>query len=139
MNKSDVALALLRIVPGLMLFFFHGKSKLISAFSYVMNGTEWKFIESVASLGFPAPAFFAVCAAVAEGIGSLLLAAGLFTRFACIFFCFTMRVAVFRHATTDMRYEMAALYAVIAFSFIFLHPGKISLDGYWRKKKSSNT
>src|SRR5687768_11890737 len=105
MKITDFALALLRIVPGLLLFFFHGQSKLSSAFSYVVSGTEWKFIEGVAKLGFPAPAFFAVCAAVAEGVGSLLLVVGLFTRYAAIFICFTMLVAVFRHATTDMRYE----------------------------------
>jgi putative oxidoreductase len=135
MKMSDLALALLRIVPGLLLFFFHGQSKLVSAFSYVVSGTEWRFIEGVGKLGFPAPAFFAVCAALAEGVGSLLLVAGLFTRYASIFICFTMLVATYRHATTDMRYELAAVYAVISFAFIFLHPGKISLDAAWRKRK----
>ena len=55
---------------------------------------EW-FVEQVAGLGFPAPAFFALLAALAEFAGGLLLAAGLFTRPAAIVLAFTIGVAAF--------------------------------------------
>ena len=55
---------------------------------------EW-FVQQVAGLGFPAPAFFALLAALSEFAGGVLLAVGLFTRPAAIGLAFTIGVAAF--------------------------------------------
>ncbi len=129
MNRLwDAGLLLLRLGTGLLLIANHGWSKLVSAYGYVVQGKEWKFIEGVEKLGFPMPAFFAVAAALAEGIGSILLIIGLFTRYAALFIAITMGVAVYRHLTTDFRYELAAIYLLIAVALMLLPPGKFSLD-----------
>lgn len=134
MNRmSDVVLLLLRAGTGLLLIVNHGWGKLISAYGYVVQGKEWKFIEGVANLGFPLPAFFAVAAALAESIGSILLILGLFTRYAALFILITMSVAIYRHVTTDFRFEMAALYFLIALTFVFVPPGRFSIDAKRRR------
>ena len=129
MNRLwDVGLLLLRLGAGLLLIVNHGWGKLVSAYGYLAQGKDWKFIEGVANLGFPLPAFFAVAAALAESIGSILLILGLFTRYAALFIMITMGVAVYRHLTSDFRFELAALYFLIALTFVFIPPGRFSVD-----------
>jgi putative oxidoreductase len=129
MNRmSDVVLLLLRVGTGLLLIVNHGWGKLTSAYGYVAQGKDWKFIEGVGDLGFPLPAFFAIAAALAESIGSTLLILGLFTRYAALFIMITMGVAIYRHVTTDFKFEMAALYFLIALTFLFVPPGRFSID-----------
>jgi putative oxidoreductase len=129
MNRFwDVGLLLLRLGSGLLLITQHGWGKLASAYAYLAHGKEWKFIEGVGKLGFPAPEFFAICAALAEGIGSVLLIVGLFTRYAALFIAITMGVAIYRHLTSDFRFELAALYFLIALALVLLPPGRFSLD-----------
>ena len=134
MNKyADVALLLLRIGSGSMLIANHGFSKLVSAYKYVAHGESWRFIEGVAGLGFPAPAFFAICAALSESIGGALLIVGLLTRYAAAFIAITMSVAVFRHVSTDLRYELAAMYLLAAIALMLIGAGRFSLDRKLRK------
>ncbi|MCI0412816.1 DoxX family protein [bacterium] len=129
MNRFwDIGLLLLRLGTGLLLIMNHGWGKLVSAFGYLAQGKPWKFIEGVANLGFPFPAFFAVAAALAESIGSILLIIGLFTRYAALFIAINMSVAIYRHLTSDFRFELAALYLCIALAFLFLPPGRFSMD-----------
>ena len=130
--RLNLALLLLRAVPALLLVGFHGWDKLVAATRYLAHGTEWKFIEAVAGLGFPLPAFFAVCAALAESVVALFLAAGLFTRYAAAIVAFNFTVAVYRHVTTDFRFELAALYWLIAVVFVFTPPGRFALDAVRR-------
>lgn len=130
----DWGMLLLRAGAGLMLFYFHGLGKLTSAYANLVHGQEWGFIAGVAGLGFPFARFFAVCAALAESVGGLLLAAGLFTRYAAIPVGFTMLVASYRHVTTDMRYELAAIYLLIAVLFGLVGPGRYSIDE-WLKSR----
>jgi putative oxidoreductase len=126
-HPNDLFLLLLRAGAGLMLFGFHGLGKLQAAFG-LLQGREWTFVAFVEKFGFPFPVFFAVCAALAEGVGSLLLAAGLFTRYAAAAVGFTMLIAVAHHVRTDMRFELAAVYLLIALLFVFSPPGRFSLD-----------
>ena len=129
MNRLwDIGLLLLRVGTGLLLIANHGWSKLMSAYGYVALGKDWKFIEGVAKMGFPLPAFFAIAAAMVESIGSVLLILGLFTRYAALFIGITMGVAIYRHLTTDFRYELAAMYLLIAIALMLLPPGRFSLD-----------
>lgn len=133
-RRSDFALLPLRVIPAVTLIVFHGWGKLTAAAAHFIRGEEWRFIDSVGSLGFPIPAFFAVCAMLAETLAPLLVALGWFTRYAAAFVAFNMAVAVYRHVTSDMRYEMAGLYLIIAVTFLLAPPGRLSLDGLRRRK-----
>ena len=132
---TDVGLLLVRLSAGLMLFGFHGWEKLVAAFGYVFQGQEWRFVNGVASLGFPVPGFFAVCAALDESVCALLLAAGLFTRYVAAVVAFNFIVATYRHVSTDMRFELAGLYLVVALLFVFAPPGRFALDSLLRGRK----
>lgn len=122
-------LALLRATGGLFLLLFHGWGKIASAVDYVFLGEPWRFVSVVASLGFPFPGFFAVLAALAEFVGGLLLAVGLFTRPAAAAIAATMAIAAFRHLSTDMRIELPVLYLLIAAIFLVSPTNPFSLDG----------
>lgn len=97
-----------------------------------------------ASIDIPAPKVNAIMAGGVESVGGVLLALGLFTRFATPALVFTMLVAYF---TADRE----ALFAIVndgekftgAAPFLFLFvalivfafgPGKLSLDAVLRKK-----
>ncbi|MEN3039190.1 MAG: DoxX family protein [Candidatus Kryptonium sp.] len=134
-RASDIVFSLFRFGSGLMLSYFHGLSKAKSAFGYFVKGNEWRFLNTVKDIGFPAPEFFALAATLSEFVGGILLAIGLFTRYSAIFIGITMAVAVYRHLTTDMRFELAALYFLIALVFVFKGGEGLSIDGLVRKRK----
>ncbi|MEW6212451.1 MAG: DoxX family protein [Acidobacteriota bacterium] len=136
-HLPDVSMFLLRASAGLMLAFKHGDDKIAAAYGHLFQGQEWGFINGVANLGFPFPTFFAVCAAVAEFFGALFLAAGLFTRYAAALVTANMAVAVYNHLRSDMRFELAAMYGLVALAFIFTSPGRFSIDGLWRGRAKS--
>ncbi len=132
---SNIAVSLLRFASGLMLVYFHGLGKVKGAFGYFIGGNEWKFIDTVKSIGLPAPGLFALAATVSEFLGGILLAIGLFTRYSAFFVAFTMAVAIYKHLTTDLRFELAGLYFLIALVFIFKGGEGLSLDNLIRKGK----
>lgn len=126
----------MRASTGILMFSFHGWGKFKAVSAYYLSGAEWKFIEGVGSLGFPYPVFFATLAAFSESIAALLLALGLATRPAAGFLAVTMGVAVYRHATTDMKIELALLYFVISLYFLVSGPNRYALDRWlWSRKK----
>jgi putative oxidoreductase len=131
--RLDTALLLLRVAPALMLIGFHGGQKLLSAGKFLFAGEEWAFVAGVAGLGFPLPAFFAVCAALAESVVAAVLALGFFTRYAAAILSFNMAVATYRHLTTDLRFELAAIYLLIFLVFVIVPPGRYSLDALRQK------
>ncbi|MBE0557907.1 MAG: DoxX family protein [Proteobacteria bacterium] len=114
-------LALLRFASGSLLALFHGWGKMNAAYAHFIDGDDWRFIQVVGDIGFPVPAFFAVAATMAVFLGGILLALGLFTRQAALAIAVTMAVAVVHHLTTDMRFELAALYLALSLVF-FLGP-----------------
>ncbi len=126
-NSADLALALLRVFVGLSLMLVHGSGKIP-----VSDG----FIEHIGSLGFPMPAIFAWAAALAEYIGALLLALGLFTRPAALMVAFTMFVAaVVNHGTDPFAVaEKAYLYLSISLLFVVLGSGRFGVDSIIRRK-----
>lgn len=132
---TAIILTVCRIIPAILLFAFHGWGKLLSAYAYFTRGEEWRFVSGVEQLGFPMPAFFALAATLSETLGSTLVALGLFTRYAAAFICITMMVAVYRHVTSDFRFELAAMYAVWALLFIGMSAGRYSLDAAIRHKR----
>jgi putative oxidoreductase len=134
-RAADLALFLLRCGMGLLLAVFNGWGMVAGAYANLFGGREWGFIGFVEKLGFPFPRFFAVCAALAEFAGGLLLAAGLFTRYAATVVAFNMNVVVYYHLTTDWRFEMAAHYWLVAVLFMFVAPGKLSIDGWLESRQ----
>ncbi len=134
-SGSDLGLLLVRVLAGGMLAMLHGWGKVQSAYALLVHEQEWRFVQTVASLGFPFPLFFALAAAVAEFFGGLLRAAGFLTRMAAGLIAITMLVAVSRHLTTDWRFELAMLYLVIALLFLLGGPGRWALDTHVRLRR----
>lgn len=133
MRWEDLGLLALRMGAGLMLALLHGWGKASGAYQHFLHGGEWSFVGSVSQLGFPFPIFFAICAAVAEFVGGLCLAAGLGTRYASALIGFTMLVAVYRHLITNLRIEAAALYLLVALLFLTTDRKLPSLEMYLRR------
>lgn len=121
-NKySDVGLLILRAFAGLAMAFAHGLGKVQD---------PGKAIGAARSLEFPFPEGFGWAAILAEFIGGILLALGLFTRPAAFLMACTMIVAAFMiHATDPFRMkEMALLYLAISLLFIGTGGGTWSVD-----------
>ncbi|MEX2218187.1 MAG: DoxX family protein [Phycisphaerales bacterium] len=94
MNKfptnADLGLLMIRVMLGVV-GVFHGAQKLFGLWGgHGIRGTAG-FMES---LGLPAPTLAAIAAGSAEFFGGLMVALGLFSRIAALFFAFTMFVAV---------------------------------------------
>jgi putative oxidoreductase len=106
-------LALLRFSSGALLVFFHG----------------W------GNIGFPLPTLFALAATLAEFLGGILLAIGLFTRQAAAALTVSMAVAVYYHLSSDMRFELAALYLAISLAFCLGPATPFSADGMLQKRQ----
>ena len=131
-KHRDTGLLILRVGIGIM-FILHGLPKLI-------GGPEiWTKVGgalSVLGIGF-APGFFGLMAAISEFGGGILLALGLFTRPASVFLLITMIVATLMHVSSGdpfVRYSHALESAILFFSFLFIGPGKFSLDEKLSKK-----
>jgi putative oxidoreductase len=120
---------------GLLLALNHGWNKMVGAYGRLFLDQEWGFVSGVEQMGFPFPLFFATCSALAEFVGGLFLALGLFTRYAAIFVIINMSVAVTRHLLTNMRYELASLYLIVAVFLLLRGAGKLSVDGLLAKSK----
>ena len=136
-SSTDWGFLILRVSTAGLLAWYHGWGKFSGAMGYLFGGQEWGFPGFVGSLGFPFPTFFALCAALAEFVGCLLLAAGLFTRYAAAAIAMTMAVAVYHHLRSDMRYELAAVYFLTGLFFVLSGAGKIAVDEWLRRRAKS--
>jgi putative oxidoreductase len=117
---------LVRAVFGLTLALGHGAGK-------VFGGRMDRFAQGVGELGFPAPTFFAWCASLAEFVGGLLVAVGLFTRPAAALAGFTMLVALYRHRADPFGHmEMALLYLTVMLAVVLVGSGPFGLDARMR-------
>jgi putative oxidoreductase len=125
-----IGLLALRAGSGLFLASFHGWGKVTALWAHLIHGEVWGFPNTVASLGFPIPLFFAALSTITEFIGGLLFAAGLYTRYVALFILINMSVAVYRHVVTDMRYELAALFLLISLYILIKGAGRYSLDRF---------
>jgi len=126
-GRSALGWTLVRGVFGLTLALGHGLPK--------VRGDMSQFAQGVAALGFPFPVFFAWCASLAEFLGGLLVAVGLFTRPAAAFAGFTMAVALFRHRADPFgRMELALLYLTVMLAVVLAGAGPWSLDARVRRK-----
>jgi len=124
---ANAGLTLLRIFAGVAMALSHGIGK-------VSNPEQ--IIGGAAKLGFPLPTFFGWAAALAEFLGGVFLALGLFTRLSGFFIAFTMLVAAFGVHLNDPfgKKELALLYLFIGLCFMFKGAGDWSLDAFLRRK-----
>lgn len=124
---GNAGLALLRIFAGVSLSLAHGIGKV---------PVKQQFIDNVANLGFPAPAFFAWAAALSEFLGGAFLALGLFTRLSSFFITILMLVAVFGVHLNDPfgKKELAFFYLFTALCFMLKGAGDWSLDAFLRRR-----
>ena len=106
------------------MFYGHGWGKLMSVF-----GGNFQFLDPI-GIG---PTASLILAAFAEGICSLLIVAGFWTRLASLILTINMAVAVFFvHLPAgdwfgDM--ELPVFYLAAFFVIFLLGPGKYSIDG----------
>jgi putative oxidoreductase len=133
-TAANLSWALTRFVFGTSLALFHG-------FPKIFEGKLEGFTQTVASLGFPAPTFFAWAAALTELVGGILVAVGLLTRPMAGLAAFTMLVALHRHRVDPfIRMELALLYLVVMLMAVVMGGGRFSLDGLFNfnmpKKKT---
>lgn len=122
-RSVDAGLLVLRLGLGLSLFWLHGLGKAMK-FSELLQ----KFPDPL-GIGHPASATLAV---FAETICALLLALGLFTRFAALNIAVTMAVAfslVHKFALSgEYSGELAYLYLLASVPLFIAGPGRFSLD-----------
>jgi putative oxidoreductase len=147
-TSRDVGLLILRLA-GLYLALGHGLGKVIG-----LATGESRFPATVASMGFPAPMFFAWAAALAEFAGGLAVTLGLFTRWAATFAATSMFVAGFvRHHALAQFFswlaiapvadevletwrdpELALVYLLVFVALAFAGPGRFSIDAQLGRK-----
>ena len=131
-SGKDIGLLILRLVFGLVLIYGHGFEKL----SVIFGGHEVKFFDPIgigANLSFYLAAF-------AEGICSVFLILGLFSRVAAFILAvnfivvFSFHAFIAHDAFTVLELRFLYLFSFIA--FIFTGPGRISLDYVLFNKKN---
>ena len=126
-TRLNVALLILRATAGILLA-HHGYQKLTNFSDFEPKFMEFMGLSQGISLGLVVGAEF-FC--------SLLLIAGLFSRFALIPIIITMCVAVFHAHSGDIfgKGELPFLYLAIFFALLLKGPGKYSVDSFLFDRK----
>jgi putative oxidoreductase len=144
----DLGLLVLRLA-GLYLAIAHGWGKLVG-----LASGQTGFVEGVAHMGFPFAIAFAWASALAEFLGGLGVAFGLFTRWAAAFAAVNMLVAalVRHHALSQLlswlgfvkvsddalkgwgHPELALVYLGVMLGVMLLGPGRFSIDARQGRK-----
>jgi putative oxidoreductase len=126
-SEIDLGLLLLRLGFAALLIGFHGWTRLLRAFSFVVHHEAWPFVGVVQRLGFPYPSVFAVLSALSESVAVVFVAFGLYTRPACLVIAFNMTVAIHNEASRGDSVELPALYLLAAIILLVAGPGRISV------------
>lgn len=120
---TSSSLLILRVLASVFMLYGHGWGKLMNVFS-----GNFQFLDPI-GLG---PELSLILAAFAEGICSILIILGFFTRGAALVLTINMAVAIlFVHLFNDPfgGFELPLLYMVVFFTIFLLGPGKYSIDG----------
>lgn len=120
----DFGLLVIRVVVALVLLYGHGAEKL----SVIFSGQPIQFMDPI-GLGAN---FSFYLAAFAEGICTIFLILGLFSRFASIILTINFIVIIILHGLIIGDgfnvLELRFLYLAAFFATIFTGPGRVSLD-----------
>lgn len=132
-NGNDIGLLIFRLTLGFVLLYGHGFGKL----SIIFSGQEIQFMDPIgigASLSFYMDAF-------AEGVCSILLILGLFSRFASLVLTVNFIVIFIFHGFILKDgfeiLELRFLYLLPFIALTFMGAGRFSLDNYLFKKTSN--
>lgn len=128
-RAPDVGLLLLRVAAGLSLFFLFGLRKVGDASHFFATG-KWFFVDFNRAVGLPAPVVVALLQTLNESFGSLLVAAGQWTRPVATWLSVSFVIAAL--CSLKMRepaWLLAAAYAVVFAVIALCGPGRLSLDG----------
>jgi uncharacterized membrane protein YphA (DoxX/SURF4 family) len=130
---ADVGLLLFRLATGLSLFFTFGLQKVLDGLAYTHTG-HWSFVDFNVKIGLPLPVVVAVVETLNESVGALLVAAGLWTRYAGL-----TLVVGFAAATTcslivgEFAWRFAATYCLLGAAVVAGGPGRYSVDALRQK------
>ena len=128
---SQVGLAGLRIIVGVLVATFHGWHKIVQGWQYLTAGSDWPLLHDTVRLGFPLPVLFTVLAALSQLVGGWLLVFGAYTRVAAFMVASTMFTAtVFNLQTGGPDVQLAGLYALVTGAFVLIGAGRWSIDRY---------
>jgi putative oxidoreductase len=126
-SEIDLGLLLLRLGFAALLIGLHGWTRLLRAYNFVVHEHAWPFVGVVHRLGFPFPSVFAVLSALSESVAVAFIAAGLYTRPACLVIGFNMTVAAYNEFRGGDSIELPALYLLVAIVLFLTGPGQISV------------
>jgi putative oxidoreductase len=133
---TDIGLLVLRVGFGIGFLWFHGWAKLI-------GGPEtWAGVgEALARYGITFwPEAWGFVAAFAESVCGLLIAVGLFTRFASSLLALTMLVAFLGHALSGQGSPAHSFKNMaVAAGLVFVHPGRYSVDAWLASRKTGES
>lgn len=120
-SSPDAGLLLLRLWLGLSMLWLHGWEKLMNLFAGKVS-----FLDPL-GIG-ETPSF--ILTVLAEAVCSVLLAIGLFTRWAAVILAFTMAVAFFVVNSANLKGngELAWLYLGGYLALFIAGAGKFSVD-----------
>jgi putative oxidoreductase len=128
-RQAVLGWTVVRVAFGVLLAMVNGLPK-------VMDGVE-RHTNTVAAMGFPFPVLFAWLSALAELVGGLLIAAGLFTRPAALIAISNLVVAVYRHQQQGdpfARMELGLLFIAVFVAMAIAGAGPWSLDAKVRHR-----
>jgi putative oxidoreductase len=126
-SATDIGLLALRLGLAALLIGFHGWTRLVRAFHFVILDEPWTFVTLVERIGFPLAPVFAVLSALAESVGALFVGLGLFTRFAAFAILINMGVAVVFEAFNGDPIELPGLYLLIAVVLVLMGGGRLTI------------
>lgn len=127
----DIGLFILRIGFGLSFFWHHGYPKLAG------GPATWERIgDAVANVGITfGHAAFGLAAALSEGVGGLLFAAGVFFRPVCIAMLGVMVFATIDQFSRDMpQPEHALKNAFVLAGMCLVGPGRYTLSSLFKRR-----
>lgn len=129
----DLGLLIARIGVGVGFFYFHGYGKLAS-------GPEgWaRTGDTMANFGITfGHMWWGLAAGLAEGVGGLLFAAGVFYRPACLALAGVMLVATVEQFGRPVPAPEHAVKNVFLFiGMLLVGPGRYSLDRLWARSRN---